>query len=192
MKSIFFVIAFLAALSFQDCNKVEMPKISQGREKKVNAKSNNLEVELTLERQKFKTANDFLATATFTNRGADRMRLNTLFLGFAPILLKVQHIGGTPVEPTSPPFPPEDDGEEGRVYLKPNESITFTYRGVDLFGDELRNGKYQVRFVHENSISGKGDWTGNISTDWLTFEVDSSYEEIVDIINEAQSKVSES
>ena len=182
MKVILIVLAFTAAFMLQDCGRTEMTQASQGREKKVKAKSNDLEIELTLESQKIRTANDFLATAKLTNRGAERMRLNTLFLGFAPILLKVQQIDGTPVKPTSPPFPPEDDGHEGRVYLKPNESVTFTYRGVDLFGDDLNDGKYQFRFVHENTDASKGDWTGSLTTDWLAFEVDSSYRD-----KEAQS-----
>lgn len=184
MKVGLIVLACFAALLFQDCGRTGITTASQGRETKVKATSNHLEIELILEKQKFRTANDFLATAKFTNRGTERMRLNTLFLGFAPILLKVQHADGTPVTPTSPPFPPEDDGHEGRVFLKPNESVTFTYRGVDLFGDDLEDGKYQFKFVHENTDASKGDWIGSLKTDWLAFEVDSKQKDEVPPSNE--------
>jgi hypothetical protein len=137
----------------------------------MKAESNGLEVEFTVETRKIKNKDEFLARAVFTNRSERGLRLNALFLPFAPILLKVRQGDGTPVDPTSPPFPPADDGIVGREILEPAQSIGFQYRGVDLFGMPLSKGKYQVRFFYENLEPQKGDWIGTLGTDWIEFEV---------------------
>jgi len=137
----------------------------------VKTEVNNLEIEFTVEKLKIKTNDEFVAKAVFTNKSERNLRLNALFLEFAPILIKVRKSDGTPVNPTSPPFPPEDDGVVGRETLEPGKSTEFSYRGVDLFGTPLAKGKYQVRFRYENSEPKKGDWTGVIETGWIEFEV---------------------
>ncbi len=174
MKFLILFISMFGLALFQECETRKSDNRGEMSNSEVRASSNNLEVRFKVERATIKTADDFLATAVFTNRGSQRMRLNTMFLGFAPILLKIQHHDGTPVDPTSPPFPPEDDGEEGRVFLMPNESVSFQYRGVDLFGNVLADGRYQVRFRHENTVTAYRDWVGTIETDWVSFDVDSS------------------
>ena len=183
MKSLL-IIAVFGLVWFQECDSRSANRGNMNRSD-VTATSNNLEVKFSVDRTTIRTADDFLARAVFTNRGPDRLKLNTLFLGFAPILLKVQHADGTPVNPTSPPFPPEDDGDEGRVVLKPNESVTFEYRGVDLFGDDLADGNYQVRFRHENTDAKYRDWVGTLETDWVNFEVDSDLEPLPVVVPEA-------
>src|SRR5690606_18176739 len=103
----------------------------------VKAADNGLEVEFTVERPEIKTGDEFLAKAVFTNRSNRNIRLNALFLEFAPILLETRRRDGTGVMRTSPSFPPEDDGEEARITLAPGESTSFEYRGLDLFGEDL-------------------------------------------------------
>lgn len=132
---------------------------------------NNLEIEFNVEKPKIKKNDEFLAKAVFNNKSERNLRLNALFLEFAPILIKVRKSDGTSVNPTSPPFPPEDDGNAGREILEPGKSVEFSYRGVDLFGTALAKGKYQVRFRYENAEPRNGDWTGTIETGWLEFEV---------------------
>ena len=105
------IIAVFGLVWFQECDSRSANRGNMNRSD-VTATSNNLEVKFSVDRAKIRIADDFRATAVFTNRGPDRLKLNTLFLGFAPILLKVQHADGTPVNHTSPPFPPEDDGDE--------------------------------------------------------------------------------
>lgn len=139
---------------------------------------NGLEVEFTIERPEIKNGDEFLAKAVFTNRSNKNIRLNTLFLEFAPILLQTRRQDGSEVIRTSPPFPPEDDGEEARVVLAPGESVSFQYRGVDLFGEDLEDGKFQIRFRHENKITKYGDWTGKLETDWATFTVNSKLDPV--------------
>lgn len=132
---------------------------------------NNLEVEFIVEKPVIHENDEFLAKAVFTNKSEGDLRLNALFLEFAPILIKVRKADGTTVNPTSPPFPPEDDGNVGREILGPGKSVEFSYRGVDLFGTTLAKGKYQVKFRYENTERRNGDWTGLIETDWIGFEV---------------------
>lgn len=175
MRVVFLIFLLIAGLGFQDCKGEKSRQPSTGRNAAVKTKVNDLEVAFELEQQVIKAAEDFSARATFTNRSSKDIRLNTLFLGFAPILLKVRRADGTPVNPTSPPFPPEDDGTEGRVILAPEKSASFAYRGVDLFGTSLEDGKYEVRFRYENTVSEFNDWTGLIETGWVSFEVDHDY-----------------
>src|SRR5690606_32936879 len=101
-----------------------------------------------------------------------------LFLEFAPILLHTRRDDGTEVMRTSPPFPPADDGEESRITLAPGESASFQYRGLDLFGEELSDGKYSVRFLHENKVTKFGDWTGKLETNWVGFKVNSELDAV--------------
>ena len=162
---------------FQDCDNgrhIQMQRSSD----KVKVADNGLEVEFSIERPEIKTGEEFLAKAVFTNRSNKSIRLNTLFLEFAPILLQTRRADGTEVMRTSPPFPPEDDGEEARVVLAPGESVSFQYRGVDLFGEDLSDGKYKIRFRHENKITKFSDWTGKLETDWATFTVNSKLDPV--------------
>ncbi len=175
MRVVLLIILLFAGLGFQDCERGKSRKPSAGRNAEVKTKVNDLEVVFELEQPTIRNTDDFLARATFTNRSSRDIRLNTLFLGFAPILLKVRKADGTPVNPTSPPFPPEDDGTEGRVMLAPEKSVSFEYRGVDLFGTPLDDGKYEVRFRYQNTITEYNDWTGAIETDWISFKVDHDY-----------------
>ncbi len=140
-------------------------------DKVVKIEVNHLEVEFSIESQNIETTDDFQAQATFTNKSNKDLKLNALFLGFSPILLKTEHEDGTPVPPGSPPFPPVDDGKAGRVVLGPGESKTYKYRGVDYFGVPLEDGKYRVRFRYENTITKYEDWAGTIETGWIDFEV---------------------
>lgn len=175
MRVVFLIFLLLAGLGFQDCDRGKSRKPSAGRNAQVKTKINDLEVVFELEQQVISEADEFSAKATFTNRSSRDTRLNTLFLGFAPILLKIRQADGTPVNPTSPPFPPKDDGTEGRVMLASDKSVSFEYRGVDLFGTPLEDGKYEVRFRYENTVTEYNDWTGAIETDWISFEVDHDY-----------------
>lgn len=177
MQIFFLVLAFFSLAFFQDCEGGKNTK-QQRSSNTVKASDNGLEVEFTVERPEIKTGDEFLAKAVFTNRTNKNIRLNALFLEFAPILLQTRRDDGTEVMRTSPPFPPEDDGEEARVTLAPGESVSYQYRGVDLFGEELKDGKYSVRFRHENQVSKYGDWTGKLETDWAGFKVNSKLDAV--------------
>lgn len=142
-----------------------------GQKNTVTTEVNQLEVVFGVSEKEIESAGEFQARAVFTNKSDKDLRLNALFLEFSHILLKVRHADGTPVNPGSPPFPPEDDGNAGRVILKPGESKSFTYKGSDYFSVPLPEGDYQVRFIYENTVTKYGDWTGKIETDWMNFEV---------------------
>jgi hypothetical protein len=171
MRAIFLLFIVSVGLAFFDCPGGHSQNKSQRRKTSVKTEANNLEVEFTVETPKIKKNDDFRAKAVFTNTGERNLRLNALFLEYAPILIKVRKADGTPVNPTSPPFPPEDDGNVSREILEKGKSVDFSYRGVDLFGMPLEKGKYQVRFRYENTESKNGDWTGLIETGWVEFEV---------------------
>ena len=164
-------LIFLISLVFLHCPSGASESAPNRRKTSVKVESNNLEIEFSVERPRIKNGDEFLAKAVFTNRSERILRLNTLFLEFAPILIKTRTADGTPVNPTSPPFPPEDDGNVGRVDLDPGRSVEFWYRGVDLFGVPLAKGKYQVRFRYDNPESRGRDWIGAIETGWVEFEV---------------------
>ena len=174
MREVLLIFLLLVSLGIFDCPPKHIQNSSNRRETSVKKEVNNLEAEFTVETPTIKKGDDFLAKAVFTNKSENTLRLNELFLGFAPILIKIRKSDGTTVNPTSPPFPPQDDGEVGRENLAPGKSVEFSYRGVDLFGAPLANGKYEVRFRYENSLPHKGDWTGVIETEWIQFEVKGS------------------
>lgn len=132
---------------------------------------NQLAVEFRITNQVIQTTDEFQAQAVFTNQSTDNLRLNALFLEFAPILIKIRTDDGRVINPGSPPFPPKDDGKVGRIILTPNQSETFSYRGVDYFGEPLPEGHYQAQFVYQNTIKEYGDWTGKIESSWIDFEI---------------------
>lgn len=171
MRAIQWLFLIWIGFAFLDCPGSYSQNSSNRRKTSVKTEVNNLEVEFTVERPEIKTNDEFLAKAVFTNKSERNLKLNALFLEFAPILIKVRKSDGTPVNPTSPPFPPEDDGNVGRINLEPGKSTEFSYRGVDLFGTPLAKGKYQVRFRYENAVPRNGDWTGVLETGWIEFQV---------------------
>jgi hypothetical protein len=177
MQIFFLVLTFFSIAAFQDCDG-DRNAPQQRSSETVKAADNGLEVEFTILRPEIKTGDEFLAKAVFTNRSNRNIRLNALFLEFGPILLQTRHDDGTEVMRTSPPFPPEDDGEEARIKLAPGESASFQYRGLDLFGEELKDGKYSVRFRHENKVTKYGDWAGKLETDWVGFKVNSKLDAV--------------
>ena len=132
---------------------------------------NQLSVEFSISPTKIKQGSDLLAKVVFKNISKQTLRLNALFLDMPHILLKVRNAEGKLVNPSSPGFPPDDDGEVGRVNLQPNESISFIYRGSDYFGVPLSPGIYKMRFRYENQPSQYSEWVGLIETEWLDFEV---------------------
>jgi len=171
MREVLLTSLLFVTLSAYDCQGKHPNNSADRRKTSVKTEANNLEVEFTVETPTIKTNDEFLAKAVFTNKSERVLRLNALFLEFAPILIKVRKADGTPINPTSPPFPPNDDGVVGRQTLEPGKSAEFSYRGVDLLGTPLSKGRYQARFRYENSEAKKGDWTGVIETGWVEFEV---------------------
>lgn len=132
---------------------------------------NQLEVEFKIADQVIETTDQFQAQAIFTNKSRYDLRLNALFLEFAPILIKIRTADGKLINPGSPPFPPEDDGKVGRIVMAPEQSETFEYRGVDYFGEPLPEGHYQAQFIYQNTVTEHGDWTGKIESGWIDFEI---------------------
>jgi len=137
----------------------------------MNLEVNQLAVEVTAS-PRIATAGDLEVTVTFRNSGNSPIRLNTLFLQSATLVLRIRRLDETPVQPGPPPVPPLDDGQVGRKVLAPGESTRLVYRGqAYLGGKPLARGTYQVRFRHESPDSGHGDWTGTIESEWMSFEV---------------------
>jgi hypothetical protein len=137
----------------------------------MNMQLNQLSVEMSVS-PRITSGEDLEVRVTLSNRGQDTTRLNTLFLGSATIVLKMRRADETPVRPGPPPVPFQDDGQAGRRALAPGDSMTLVYRGRDyLGGKSLPPGTYQVKFVHANSSSEHGDWTGAVESEWKTFEI---------------------
>src|SRR4051812_31712698 len=105
---------------------------------------NHCRLEFTVAPARIKRAEELHARAVFTNLSAAPIRLNTLFLPYASIMLRVRDAERKPIPSGPPPLPPEDKGPENRNILKPQESATFTYKGGDYFASPLAPGKYQV------------------------------------------------
>jgi hypothetical protein len=155
---LWFSVAFLAAGA-------------SGRKTKVDTEVNFLLVEFQVLHPRIANASEFAARVRFTNKSSRELRLNTLLLNIPKVLLKVRKHDGTPVYPGPPGYPPIDDGEIGRINLKPGESVAYEYSGSQYFGTSLAPGKYEVRFWYENTLPQRGDWTGVIETEWVGFEV---------------------
>jgi hypothetical protein len=137
----------------------------------MNMQLNQLSAEMSVS-PRITSADDLEVRVTLSNRGQDTMRLNTLFLESATIVLKMRRSDDTPVHAGPPPVPFEDDGQAGRRMLAPGESMTLVYRGRDFLGGKsLPPGTYQIRFVHESASSGYGDWTGTVESEWKAFEI---------------------
>ena len=137
----------------------------------MNIQVNQLAVEVFVSPQ-INQPDDLAVTVTFTNQGENDIQLNILLLQSATIALKIQAINLGPIPPGPPPTPPLDDGQAGRKLLGSGESITLTYKGREYFqGLSLPPGIYQVKFHYENTISEYNDWTGEIESEWLNFEV---------------------
>ena len=107
---------------------------------------------------------------TLKNQAGGNLRLNTLFLDRAKAMLKVRDSEGRPINPGSPGMPPRDP-EAGRKVLKPQETLTYKYTGLEYFGGELAPGNYQVCFRYEYPEPRTGEWGGTLETEWLDFEV---------------------
>ena len=133
--------------------------------------ANGLELTFALTRSRIKNIEEFEARATFTNKSDHAIRLNALFLDVPPLLLDVRTVAGEQVFASPPPFPPEDDGEVGRVNLLPGQSSSYVYPGILYFSRPLSPGMYQVRFRYENTVAQGKDWLGKLVSDWLNFEV---------------------
>jgi hypothetical protein len=137
----------------------------------MNMQLNQLSVEMSVS-PRVTSADDLEIRVTLSNQGQDMLRLNTLFLGSAAIVLKTRRSDGTPVPAGPPPVPFQDDGQAARRMLAPGEAMTLVYRGRDyLGGKSLPPGTYQVRFVHESASGAHGDWTGTVESEWKTFEI---------------------
>src|SRR6266404_9970305 len=110
MRAILLFFLIFMGFTVFDCPGKHQQNSSNRRKTSVKTEVSNLEVEFTVEHPTIKTNDEFLAKVVFTNKSENNLRLNALFLGFAPISIKVRKSDGTPVNPTSPPFPPKDDG----------------------------------------------------------------------------------
>jgi hypothetical protein len=141
------------------------------RKSSVSIVVNGLEAELKVLQARIKSAQEFAVQVVLKNRSNANLRLNTLHLDHPRVLLEVRHINGLPVHAGPPGIPPQDDGEVGRKILKPGEFVFYKYTGSDYFGSSLVPGIYQVRFTFDTTLPQHGDWTGNIETEWLEFEV---------------------
>jgi hypothetical protein len=146
-------------------------RADEERKPSVSATVGQLEVEFTVQTPLISSIEDFAARVVMTNRSATNLRLNCLLLNRPKVLLEVRHITGVRVPSGLPGFPPQDDGETGRKVLRPSEFVVYSYTGLQYFSSELAPGKYQVRFVYQNTLPQHGDWTGEVETEWVDFEV---------------------
>ena len=141
------------------------------RRQSVSTIVSGLAVELDVLTPRIHKAEEFEARAVFTNKSSTELKLNALLLDIPNVHLKVKDSHGLPIHPGPPGMPRQDDGKAGRKILKPGQSVSFEYTGFAYFGTELAPGRYEVRFVYENTITEHGDWTGSIQTEWVPFDV---------------------
>jgi hypothetical protein len=132
---------------------------------------NRLSAEVTVPHPRIKDADALEVRVVLTNESAQHLRLNAMVLDVALLVLRVQQPDGTPVPFMPPPTPQVDDGQIGRIELQPGGAKMYTYFGRSLFGDALAPGKYEVRFLYDNTAGGPGEWTGRIESGWIGFEV---------------------
>jgi hypothetical protein len=136
----------------------------------VKAQGPVMDVKLTLKTAQVARGNDLEVTATITNRGDAPARLNTTYLGYPSLVLRVKDAADHLVPLGPPPTPRRDDGDLNRKVLAPGESATFTYRSF--FGSEPVPGDYRIFFQTKTGKGPKGlDWEGSLTSDPVPFVV---------------------
>jgi hypothetical protein len=145
------------------------------KENSMSVEANGIKAVFIVTNPKLSSERDLEFKMSFTNISDSPIKINSLLFSYATIMLKARKADGTPLPPGPPPFPPEDNGIDGRVTLQPGKSQDFTFFGYDYFGVTLGEGKYQIRFSYTSTDNTHGDWVGSIESPWMNFEIISGH-----------------
>jgi hypothetical protein len=134
------------------------------------AKGSGMQVKLTLSSTTIARGSDLEAKVVIVNQTAAPVKLNTTWLSFPSLVLRVRDAAGKLIPLGPPPTPRADDGESGRQLLPPNGTIAFDYRAI--FGTEPPHGQYSIAFETILRKGPKGtDWDGPLASDAVKFEI---------------------
>lgn len=106
-----------------------------------------------------------------TNLSQAPLQLCTLPFPYAVVVLRFETERGEFIGGGPPPIPPPYEGLKSCVVLAPGESFAREYHGYQYFVNRVPPGRYRVRFRYQHLYGDTGDWTGEVITPWLPFEV---------------------
>lgn len=131
----------------------------------------DLAVTATILDPRVEDCHDLRLRVVLTCRAPAPITLNTLQFPYAAVVLRVETADGAFVGGGPPPLPPIDEGPRSRVVLAPGATYLRLYHGADYFVNKVPTGRYRVRFRYRYTDPGPGDWSGELESDWLAFEV---------------------
>ncbi len=131
---------------------------------------NNLGAEIAVT-SRVKSDLDLKLTLTLTNESATPFRLNATDMDVPTLILNFSQADGKPLPTGPPPMPIVNDGQAGRMVLRPGEPMIQTFPGAALFLSRLKPGRYAVWFSYTNPADYPGEWHGSIETQKVEFEV---------------------
>lgn len=131
---------------------------------------NNLGAEITVT-SRAKSDEDLRVVLTLTNESQAPFRLNATSLNAPSLIFRVVASDGSPAPMGPPPMPKPNDGETGRVVLRPGEPLVETFSGPQIFVNRLPPGRYAISFTYINGPDYPGEWAGSIKTKPVEFEI---------------------
>ena len=146
------------------------PKAFRRENRSMKTVVNNLGAEVAVT-SRVKSDEDLGVVLTLTNESHAPFRLNATSLDAPSLIFRVTHADGSPAPMGPPPMPKANDGETGRVVLRPGEPFIEKFSGTDLFISRLKPGRYSIYFTYVNGPDYPGEWAGSIETKPVEFEV---------------------
>ena len=130
------------------------------------------EVTLILDSDRVDDVRMLAVAIRIRNAGSGPIRLDTLPMRYAAAVLQVRHETGALIPGMPPSTPPVPGATDTTIVLAPNANETFEYKATSLFHDPIDPGRYAIRFrVHLSDAHGRGAWSGDLESRWVSFTV---------------------
>lgn len=131
----------------------------------------DLHVTATILEPRLLDCHDLRLHVVLTSFATAPLQLCTLPFPYAAVVLRFETHDGEFIGGGPPPLPPPDEGPQSRVVLAPGDTYLRVYHGSDYFVNKVPPGRYRVKFRYKHGDADHGDWTGEVSSDWLPFEI---------------------
>lgn len=131
----------------------------------------DLHISATILAPRLLDGNDLRLHVVLTNIGATNLQLCTLPFPYAAVVLQIETDRGVFVGGGPPPIPPPYEGLKSCVILAPGETYARMYTGAEYLVHRVPPGRYRIKFRYKHLYADTGDWTGEVNSAWLPFEV---------------------